>query len=164
LSVWEHLKLICDIKGIKKKDVETEIEDAMQKLMISLYFDKRAEELAPMLRRKLALAMAIIGKPSFLFLDEPTVGLDIQSKKQFWELVHKIKGRMTIIITTSDMLEAENVASRIGILQSGKLSTIDSPEGLKRRYGVGYNLIVSQTAANAEFEKDIDDIVLKSDI
>lgn len=136
----------------------------MQKLMISLYFDRRAEELAPMLRRKLALAMAIIGKPSFLFLDEPTAGLDIQSKKQFWELIHKIKGRMTIIITTSDVQEAENVATRIGILQNGRLGTIDSPEGLKRRYGVGYNLIISQTAANADFEKEIDDIILKSDI
>ena len=103
LTVWEHLKLVCDIKQIKSQKIEEEIEDAMQKMMISLYFDQKVEELTEMLRRKLALAMAIVGKPSILFLDEPTLGLDVESKNQFWSMINQMKGRMTTVFTTADI-------------------------------------------------------------
>ncbi len=71
---------------------------------------------------------------------------------------------MTIIFTTKDVKEAETEASRIGVLSNGRLGTIDAPENIKRRYGVGYNLIIAQLITTSDFEKVIDDIILQSDI
>ena len=88
----------------------------MEQVKISLHFDKRVEELSRISRRKLTLAMSLIGNSKFLFFDEPTIGLDTESKKQFIELLQKIKDDKIIIISTSDVKEAEQIAEKVAII------------------------------------------------
>jgi ABC-2 type transport system ATP-binding protein len=79
--------------------------------------------------------MALICEPKILFLDEPTLGLDVLSRSDLWDLIRELKGRVTIILTTHYMEEAETLSDRVGIMKDGKLLLCDTPEGIKARTG-----------------------------
>lgn len=89
-----------------------------------------------------------------MFLDEPTAGLDLDSKQRFMELINRIKGHKTIIISTHDLEEANLIADRVCIMSNGKFVTIDTPENLKLKYGVGYNLIIEDSSKTGKDKFD----------
>ena len=94
------------------------------------------------MRRKLSLAMSLVGDSKLLILDEPTSGLDTDSRQQIWEVIKEIRKTKSIILSTQHIEEADVLANRVCVLSHGKIIAKGSPEQLKMQYGVGYNLIV----------------------
>ena len=96
---------------------------------------RKAGKLSGGWQRRLSIAMALISEPEILFLDEPTLGLDVIARHELWELIHSLKGKMTIILTTHYMEEAEKLSDRIGIMKEGKLLAAGTAEELKEKAG-----------------------------
>ena len=103
--------------------------------------DKQVSQLSGGSKRKLSLAMALVGNSKIIFLDEPTSGMDAFSSRQIWEILERIKvDKRTIILTTHHLEEAEILADRIGIMSKGQLLAVGTSEFIKRKFGEGYNL------------------------
>ena len=110
--------------------------------MLTEHKDKLVSELSGGMKRKLSLAMAIVSKPKLIILDEPTSGLDVESRRQTWQLIKRIKEGRSIIMSSQHLEEADELADRICILSKGKLLDLDKPDNIKRRFGVGYKLLI----------------------
>ena len=136
LTVRENLDLICGIHGYKKERAKEKIDQISTALSLGEVLDKRASKLSGGYQRRLSIAMALIGEPKVLFLDEPTLGLDVISRSELWDLICTLKGRMTIILTTHYMEEAEALSDRIGIMKDGRLIALGTADELKAQAGV----------------------------
>lgn len=132
LSVKENLELICGIHGFSKEKKEKRIEELSQLLGIGEISSKRASKLSGGYQRRLSIAMALISEPQILFLDEPTLGLDVIARSELWDIIKALKGRITIILTTHYMEEAEALSDRIAIMRSGRLLVCDTAANIKR--------------------------------
>jgi len=131
LSVKENLGLICGINGFSKDTTKEKIEEITNLLGLKCMIDKRAGKLSGGWQRRLSIAMALISNPQILFLDEPTLGLDVLARCELWELIRSLKGNVTIVMTTHYMEEAEELSDRIGIMKDGKLLICDTVEKIK---------------------------------
>ena len=132
LSVYENLELISGVHGFGKEKKAAKIEELTSLLGLGAVLKKRAGKLSGGYQRRLSIAMALISEPEILFLDEPTLGLDVLARADLWELIRSLKGRITIILTTHYMEEAEALSDRIGIMKDGKLLLCDSAERIKK--------------------------------
>ena len=132
LSVYQNIVLMGQIYGMKKNECHRFANELIQKFSLEQYRNKRAKTLAGGYQRRLSIAMAIINKPKILFLDEPTLGLDVISRRELWKLINELKKEMTIILTTHYMEEAEYLANRIGIITNGKLIVEGTLEEIKK--------------------------------
>ena len=121
LSVWENLDLMCGIYGFSKEKQGEKIKELTQLLGLQAVEKKRAGKLSGGWQRRLSIAMALISEPKILFLDEPTLGLDVIGRSDLWDIIRELKGKVTIILTTHYMEEAEALSDRIGIMKDGKL-------------------------------------------
>ena len=121
LSVWENLELICGIYGFSKDKKITKIKEVTGRLGLETVLKKKAGKLSGGWQRRLSIAMALICEPGILFLDEPTLGLDVLARSELWDLICSLKGKVTIVLTTHYMQEAEALSDRIGIMKDGKL-------------------------------------------
>ena len=130
LTVRENLELLCKISGFDRAKTKKQTEEMLQKLGLKGVEAKRASALSGGFARRLSLAMALIGEPEILFLDEPTLGLDVLARRELWEVVRALKGKITIVLTTHYMEEAEALSDRIAILKNGRLKACDTPENL----------------------------------
>ena len=101
---------------------------------------KKAKELSGGMRRRLSLAMALVGEPEVVFLDEPTTGLDPETKRNIWALLDKVKRGRCIVLTTHSMDEADALCERIGIMSHGLMRCIGTNLHLKNKYGNGYKI------------------------
>ena len=110
--------------------------------MLSEHESKEAHQLSGGMRRKLSLAMALIGSSKLIILDEPTSGLDVESRRQVWDLIKHIKMNRSIIMSTQHIEEADELSDRICIMSQGKLLALDTAMNIKKRFGVGYNLVL----------------------
>lgn len=130
LTVFENMEMIASICRLNKSDVEEYIE------IFNLQNERNqlAKTLSGGKQRKLSIAMAIMTKPKVLFLDEPTVGLDIEARYELWEIIKKLKKDTTIILTTHYLEEAEYLADRMGVLRKGELIELGSVEEIKKKY------------------------------
>ncbi len=135
LSVVENLALMWGAYGLSGGDREEKIARVSQALGLTEQMRKRAGKLSGGWQRRLSIAMALIGEPKILFLDEPTLGLDVLVREELWSLIRALKGKITIVLTTHYMEEAEALSDRIGIMQSGKLIALGSANELKARTG-----------------------------
>ena len=135
LSVRENLGLICGIYGFSKEKTAEKIEELSEKLSLHSVLDRRAGKLSGGWQRRLSIAMALISEPKILFLDEPTLGLDVIARHELWDLIRGLSGRVTIVLTTHYMEEAEMLSDRIGIMKDGRLLAIGTAEELKGRAG-----------------------------
>ena len=117
---------------MKKNECHRFANELIQKFSLEQYRNKRAKTLSGGYQRRLSIAMAIINKPKILFLDEPTLGLDVISRRELWKLINELKKEMTIILTTHYMEEAEYLANRIGIITNGKLIVEGTLEEIKK--------------------------------
>ncbi len=131
LSVKENLKLICGIHGFPKEKQEKRIDELCLLLGLAELKDKRAGKLSGGYQRRLSIAMALISEPKILFLDEPTLGLDVLARSDLWDIIRSLKGQVTIILTTHYMEEAEALSDRIAIMKDGRLIACDTAEKIK---------------------------------
>ena len=135
LSVKENLELICGIHGFYGEKQESRIRELSRKLYLDSVLQRKAGKLSGGWQRRVSIAMALISEPEILFLDEPTLGLDVIARHDLWEVIRCLKGSITIILTTHYMEEAENLSDRIGIMKEGRLLAVGTSEELKEKAG-----------------------------
>ena len=135
LSVKENLELICGIHGFSKKKTQERITDLSERFDLDKVLQLKAGRLSGGWQRRVSIAMALISEPKILFLDEPTLGLDVLARRELWETIRSLKGKITVILTTHYMEEAEALSDRIGIMKSGKLLAVGTAKELKERVG-----------------------------
>ena len=135
LSVWENLELMCGVHGFTKEKQNAKIAELTELLGLESVIKKKAGKLSGGWQRRLSIAMALISEPEILFLDEPTLGLDVLARSDLWELIRSLKGKVTIILTTHYMEEAEALSDRIAIMKDGKLLVCDTADKIKQTAG-----------------------------
>ena len=135
LSVRENLELICGIYGFDKEKQIKKIEELTNLLDFSNICNKKAGKLSGGWQRRLSIAMALISEPKILFLDEPTLGLDVIARSELWDIIRSLKGKVTIVLTTHYMEEAEALSDRIAIMKDGALLICDTPDAIKIQTG-----------------------------
>ena len=121
LTGKENLELICGFYGFDKVKQQSKIQELTQNFGLEPILNRKAGKLSGGWQRRLSIAMALIGEPTVLFLDEPTLGLDVLARHELWDVIRNLKGSITIILTTHYMEEAEALSDRIGIMKDGKL-------------------------------------------
>lgn len=135
LSVKENLELICGIHSFSKGKTEEKIRELSGQFALDTVLKRKAGKLSGGWQRRVSIAMALISEPQILFLDEPTLGLDVIARHELWETIRSLKGKITIILTTHYMEEAEALSDRIGIMKSGKLLAVGTVEELNALAG-----------------------------
>ena len=135
LSVKENLTLICGVHSFSKEKTEDKIKELTNLLGLYDVLNKKAGKLSGGYQRRLSIAMALISDPKILFLDEPTLGLDVIARSELWDIIRSLKGRVTVILTTHYMEEAEALSDRIAIMKDGRLLVCDTAESIKRSAG-----------------------------
>ncbi|MBQ1453244.1 MAG: ABC transporter ATP-binding protein, partial [Ruminococcus sp.] len=121
LSVRENLEFIAKIYGANKKEARAKADEMIEKFGMEDITRQKAGTLSGGWQRRLSIAMALITEPKVLFLDEPTLGLDVLARRELWHVIEKLKGKITIILTTHYLEEAEALSDRIGIMAKGEL-------------------------------------------
>lgn len=135
LTVQENLELMCGVYGFTKAARQEKIEKLTSLLGIDTILRKKAGKLSGGWQRRLSIAMALISEPQILFLDEPTLGLDVLARSELWDIIRALKGKVTIILTTHYMEEAEALSDRIAIMKDGKLCICATPAEIKEKAG-----------------------------
>ena len=135
LSVRENLEFIARIYGCDKKEAHAKADQMIKDFSLEEIQNKRAGNLSGGWQRRLSIAMALITEPRVLFLDEPTLGLDVLARRELWRLIESLKGRMTVILTTHYLEEAESLCDRIGIMAHGELCAEGTAAELKEKAG-----------------------------
>ena len=135
LTVEENLALICGIHGFDREKTRAKIEALIGQLNLKAVLKRKAGKLSGGWQRRVSIAMALISEPEILFLDEPTLGLDVIARQELWDLIRGLKGEMTIILTTHYMEEAEALSDRIGIMAAGRLLAVGTAEEMKEKTG-----------------------------
>ena len=135
LTVRENLELMCGAHGFPRESWNGRIEEAARRLGLDAVSGKKAGKLSGGWQRRLSIAMALISQPEILFLDEPTLGLDVLARSELWDVIRALKGNATVILTTHYMEEAEALSDRVAIMKDGKLLVCDTPEAIKQATG-----------------------------
>lgn len=135
LSVRENLALMGGVHGFDKEKQQTKIQELTMLFGLDSILDKKAGKLSGGWQRRLSIAMALISEPRILFLDEPTLGLDVLARSDLWDVIRSLKGKVTVILTTHYMEEAEALSDRIAILRDGRLLTCDTAANIKKTAG-----------------------------
>ena len=131
LTAQENLELICGVYGFKKEKRVQKIKELTELLRLESVLKRKAGRLSGGWQRRLSIAMALISEPKILFLDEPTLGLDVIARSELWDIVRALKGKSTIILTTHYMEEAEALSDRVAIMKNGKLVIYETVEKIK---------------------------------
>lgn len=135
LTVRENLELMCGIYGFSHEKAQSRINEMIELLNMQDVENSRAKTLSGGWKRKLSIAMALISEPKLLFLDEPTLGLDVIARRELWKVIRELKSRITIILTTHYMEEAENLADRIAVMISGHMAALGTLSELEQQTG-----------------------------
>jgi ATP-binding cassette, subfamily A (ABC1), member 5 len=141
MTVREHLELYASIRGVARKDLPRLINTYLHGLRIAEHANKQTQHCSGGTRRKLSYAMAMVGSPRVVLLDEPSTGMDPKSKRFLWDtILNSFQGSRGAILTTHSMEEADALCSRVGIMVKGELRCLGSTQHLKNLYGAGYTL------------------------
>ena len=135
LTVRENLELMAGVHGMPKAEAMDKVVELSGRFSLGEVADKRAGKLSGGWQRRLSIAMALISGPQILFLDEPTLGLDVLARSELWDMIRALKGKMTVILTTHYMEEAEALSDRVAIMKSGRLLLTGTPAEIKRQAG-----------------------------
>lgn len=133
LSVQENLEFMAGVYQIKNK--QEKINELIKMFKLDDVLRQKAKMLSGGWQRKVSIAISLINNPKILFLDEPTLGLDVISRKELWKVIEGLKGKITIILTTHYMEEAESLSDRVGIMANGDLVDVGTPQELTERSG-----------------------------
>ena len=131
LSVKENLELMCGIHGFSKEKSKAKIKELTEQFALDSVLSRKAGRLSGGWQRRVSIAMALISEPHILFLDEPTLGLDVIARHELWDMIRSLKGKITVILTTHYMEEAESLSDHIGIMKDGNLLAVGTAEELK---------------------------------
>ena len=135
LTVRENLELMCGVHGFPKEKRVRKIDELSALLGLDSVISRKAGKLSGGWQRRLSIAMALISEPQILFLDEPTLGLDVIARSELWDLIRSLRGRVTIVLTTHYMEEAEVLSDRVAIMRDGRLLAYDTVDGIKKIAG-----------------------------
>lgn len=135
LTVKENLELMCGVHGFSKDKGREKTAELLEQFELTGISGKKAGKLSGGWQRRLSIAMALISEPQILFLDEPSLGLDVLARSDLWDSIRALKKHITIILTTHYMEEAEALSDRIGIMKDGRLLALGTAEELKQRAG-----------------------------
>ena len=135
LTVEENIDFYAKLSGQSNEELKEIKDKIIEAFELSKVLKKQASKLSGGWQRKLSIALALVSKPKILFLDEPTLGLDVIARRELWKTINELKGKMTIILTTHYMEEAEALSDRIGIMKDGKLLFVGKKEELFERTG-----------------------------
>ena len=131
LTVKENLEFMAGVYQVDNK--ENKINDLINQFKLTEILNKKAKTLSGGWQRRLSIAISLINDPKILFLDEPTLGLDVIARKELWNIINELKGKVTIILTTHYMEEAESLSDRIGVMSNGDLIDVGTVEELKNK-------------------------------
>lgn len=135
LSARENLLLMAGVHGFTKEKAVKKAEELSLTFGLSEILEKKAKTLSGGWKRRLSIAMALICEPKILFLDEPTLGLDVLARAELWDTIRALKGKVTVILTTHYMEEAEALSDNIAIMKNGSLIAVGTAEELKQKAG-----------------------------
>lgn len=135
LTAEENLLLMCGAHGFSKEKSRQKAAELAAQLGLAPILHRRAGKLSGGWQRRLSIAMALVSQPEILFLDEPTLGLDVLARSDLWDTVRSLKGCITIVLTTHALEEAEALSDRVGVMKDGRLLALGTPEELKRQTG-----------------------------
>ena len=131
LTVKENLEFMAGVYQINNK--KEKINELIKQFKLEEILNKRAKTLSGGWQRRLSIAISLINNPKILFLDEPTLGLDVIARKELWKVINELKGKITIVLTTHYMEEAESLSDRIGIMANGKLVDVGTSKELIKK-------------------------------
>lgn len=150
LTVEEHLYFYARLKGISAADEASAVTESLNRVSLFDLRRRLSNALSGGEKRRLSIAIALVGNPSVVFLDEPTTGLDPEVRRLIWNIISKSKNGKSIILTTHSMEEAEALCGRIGIMAKGTLRCLANPTRLKQLYGSGFKLFFNSLEASTE--------------
>ena len=133
LTVLENLELMARIYGLERAEARKRALELLERLSLEEVAKSRAKTLSGGMQRRLSIAMALISEPKVLFLDEPTLGLDVLARRELWKLVLSLKTRSTILLTTHYLEEVEALSDRVGVMNKGKLIAVGTVQELMER-------------------------------
>jgi len=142
LTGREHLEMYCRIKGLREDTIPLVVEDTIDKMDLREHCDREAGGYSGGNKRKLSVAIALVGNPKIVFLDEPSTGMDPEARRFMWDVIASTMHGRSVILTTHSMEEAEALSNRIGIMVGGRLRCLGTGQHLKSRFGAGYTLEV----------------------
>ena len=131
LNAWENLSLMGGICGLEKEEVKKRSEELLEMMGLTKRAKDQVRKYSGGMKRRLSIVMALVSDPQVLFLDEPTLGLDPQSRRSIWEHIAELKGKKTIVLTTHYLEEADALADRVAIIDEGKIVALGTPRELK---------------------------------
>ncbi|CAG7822963.1 unnamed protein product [Allacma fusca] len=150
----ETLRLFATLKGIQEDHIDRIINNLSESLLFTKHIDKQVLEYSGGNKRKLSTAVAMLGNPAVVFLDEPTTGLDPVARRQLWNAVNRLKESGTsVVITSHSMEECEALCSRLGIMVDGGFQCLGSPQHLKNKFGEGYSIVAQLNYTSNDTEK-----------
>ncbi len=159
LTGKEHLQLFAGLKGMNPDEIEEEANKRLEQVELLHVANVQAQAYSGGMKRRLSLAIALIGDPKVVFLDEPTTGMDPVTRRSVWNMILKAKRGRIILLTTHSMEEADVLADRICIMSKGKIQALGSSLHLKQHFGTGYKLTVFSDVNNANAESRITSLV-----
>ncbi len=158
LTARENLQFQCKISRIPSEQIQKRIEEVIDLVELTEKQDEQSITFSGGMRKRLDIACGLIHRPRVLFLDEPTVGLDIQTRRKIWEYIRKIHKEfgMTLFVSTHYMEEADNLCDRVGIIDYGKIQAVDTPESMKNKLEtdmITFSIIPDETKQEQFIEK-----------
>ena len=136
LTVRENLELMCGVHGLSKDVRVKKTAELIKRFSLQNVLNKKAAKLSGGWQRRVSIAMALVSDPKILFLDEPTLGLDVIARSELWDTIRALKKSATVILTTHYMEEAEALSDRVGIMRDGRLLFVGTPQQIKERAGM----------------------------
>ncbi|KAI9562460.1 hypothetical protein GHT06_009893 [Daphnia sinensis] len=144
----ETLRMFANLRGVPERSIEAVVEDLTDKLLLREHIEKKVKELSGGNKRKLSTAVALIGDPPIVFLDEPTTGMDPVARRQLWDTIARVRDSgQAIVLTSHSMEECEALCTRIAIMVNGQFKCLGSSQHLKSKFGQGYTLIAKVRAS-----------------
>ena len=135
LSVRENIVLIARVYGATRAEAEARADELLRDFSLTDRARERAQKLSGGMQRRLSIAMALVTQPQVLFLDEPTLGLDVRARRELWKHIQALKGKVTVVLTTHYLEEAEALSDRIGVMDKGALKALGTADELKAQTG-----------------------------
>lgn len=150
LNAWENLALMAGLHGLGKAETRARSEELLDLMGLTERATKRVKKYSGGMKRRLSIAMALVSDPQVLFLDEPTLGLDPQSRRAIWEYIETLKGHKTILLTTHYLEEADALADRIAIIDDGKIVASGTAAELKDSISDGEPMVVEAAGMTSD--------------
>lgn len=160
LTPHEHLKLFAMLKRIPRADHERVIADSLNEVGLYDVRHRIANKLSGGMKRRLSVAIALIGQIKILMLDEPTAGLDPRNRLEIWNIIERVKQNRVVILTTHSMLEAATLSDKIAVMAVGRLRAVGRPQHLVKRYGKGHQITLVCKISKSEQVKQLMDDAL----